>query len=216
MPRNQRKSLMKSLSELSSNKFSDRHPGDIVGTNEWTKERNLKAYLAGGALSNTGLTRNKIYSFQNRGASKNLSTSRVCQAKNEQTIDNILDFIFNNDWQQIGGGEHDKKWVNTHHYPEQIFDTGSIMELSTGETHYFPMASTDTDFAGVAMNYHTLGNGTRFDIIPNKWIHFSDTRRGRRNEKYQEYCKNREKNRMEFSEEEKRMFAKKKPLTTHH
>ena len=77
MPRNQRKSLMKSLSELSSNKFSDRHPGDIVGTNEWTKERNLKAYLAGGALSNTGLTRNKIYSFQNRGASKNLSTSRV-------------------------------------------------------------------------------------------------------------------------------------------
>jgi len=211
MSRYQRKPLMKSAQELPSNPLMDRNPSNIVGTSEWAKKRNLESYLDTGALSHSGLSRNQIYSSRRRKTTKSSGSDK---ARNEELIDDILNFIYKNGWQQIAGGEHDKKWINTRHYPEQIFDTSSIVELTTGETHYFPVASTSEDPVGVAMNYRGLGNGSHFNIVSNKWNHNSEGRRGKRMEKYIEYCKRREKRKMEFSEQERDAFAKKLAITT--
>ena len=59
------------------------------------------------------------------------------------------------------------------------------------------------------MNFQGLGNGKHFSIVPNRWNHFSEGRRGKRTEKYNEYCKRREKRKMEFSVQEREAFAKK-------
>ena len=64
------------------------------------------------------------------------------------------------------------------------------------------------------MNYRGLGNGSHFNIVSNKWNHNSEGRRGKRMEKYIEYCKRREKRKMEFSEQERDAFAKKLAITT--
>ena len=202
MSRYQRKPLMKSAQELPSNPLMDRNPSNIVGTSEWAKKRNLESYLETGKLCHSGLNRNQIYSSHRRKTVK-ITPSGSDKARNEELIDDILDFVYKNGWQQIEGGEHHQKWINTKHYPEKIFDTSSIVELTTGDTHYFPIASTDMDPAGVAMNFRDLGNGTHFGIVPNKWMHFSESRRGKRTEKYNEYYKNREKRKMEFSEHSK-------------
>lgn len=211
MSRYQRKPLMKSAHELPSNPLMDRDPSNIVGTTEWAKKRNLESYLDTGTLSHSGLTRNQIYSSRRRKTTKSSGSDK---SRNEELIDNILNFIYKNGWQQIAGGEHDKKWINTRHYPEQIFDTNSIVELTTGETHYFPVASTDEDPVGVAMNYRGLGNGKHFNIVSNKWNNISEGRRGKRMEKYNEYYKRREKRKMGFSEQERDAFAKKLAITT--
>jgi len=211
MSRYQRKPLMKSAQELPSNPLMDRNPSNIVGTSEWAKKRNLESYLDTGTLSHSGPTRNQIYSSRRRKTTKSSGSDK---ARNEELIDNILNFIYKNGWQQIAGGEHDKKWINTRHYPEQIFDTSSIVELTTGETHYFPVASTSEDPVGVAMNYRGLGNGNHFNIVSNKWNNISEGRRGKRMEKYNEYYKRREKRKMGFSEQERDAFAKKLAITT--
>jgi hypothetical protein len=202
---------MKSAQELPSNPLMDRNPSNIVGTSEWAKKRNLESYLDTGTLSHSGPTRNQIYSSRRRKTTKSSGSDK---ARNEELIDNILNFIYKNGWQQIAGGEHDKKWINTRHYPEQIFDTSSIVELTTGETHYFPVASTSEDPVGVAMNYRGLGNGSHFNIVSNKWNNISEGRRGKRMEKYNEYYKRREKRKMGFSEQERDAFAKKLAITT--
>jgi len=208
MSRYQRKPLMQSAQELPSNPLMDRNPGNIVGTSEWVKKRNFESYLETGKLSHSGLTRNQIYTSQRRKTEK-ITPSGSEKSRNEELIDDILDFVYKNGWQQIEGGEHHQKWINTKYYPEKIFDTSSIVELTTGETHYFPIASTDIDPAGVAMNFRGLGNGSHFSIAENRWIHFSEGRRGKRTEKYNEYCKRREKRKMEFSVQEREAFAKK-------
>lgn len=208
MSRYQRKPLMQSAQELPSNPLMDRNPGNIVGTSEWAKKRNFESYLETGTLGHSGLTRNQIYSSQRRKTVK-IAPSGSEKSRNEELIDNILDFVYKNGWQQIEGGEHHQKWINTKYYPEKIFETSSIVELTTGETHYFPIASTDIDPAGVAMNFRGLGNGSHFSIVPNRWIHLSESRRGKRTEKYNEYCKRREKRKMEFSVQERKAFAKK-------
>jgi hypothetical protein len=199
---------MQSAQELPSNPLMDRNPGNIVGTSEWAKKRNFESYLETGTLGHSGLTRNQIYSSQRRKTVK-IAPSGSEKSRNEELIDNILDFVYKNGWQQIEGGEHHQKWINTKYYPEKIFETSSIVELTTGETHYFPIASTDIDPAGVAMNFRGLGNGSHFSIVPNRWIHLSESRRGKRTEKYNEYCKRREKRKMEFSVQERKAFAKK-------
>jgi len=208
MSRYQRKPLMQSAQELPSNPLMDRNPGNIMGTSEWVKKRNFESYLETGKLSHSGLTRNQIYTSQRRKTEK-ITPSGSEKSRNEELIDDILDFVYKNGWQQIEGGEHHQKWINTKYYPEKIFDTSSIVELTTGETHYFPIASTDMDPAGVAMNFQGLGNGKHFSIVPNRWNHFSEGRRGKRTEKYNEYCKRREKRKMEFSVQEREAFAKK-------
>lgn len=208
MSRYQRKPLMQSAHELPSNPLMDRNPSNIVGTSEWAKKRNLESYLETGKLCHSGLNRNQIYSSHRRKTVK-ITPSGSEKSRNEELIDDILDFVYKNGWQQIEGGEHHQKWINTKHYPEKIFDTSSIVELTTGETHYFPIASTDMDPAGVAMNFQGLGNGKHFSIVPNRWIDFSEGRRGKRTEKYNEYYKRREKRKMEFSVQEREAFAKK-------
>ncbi len=199
MPRYQKNKQVKTAASLTTSNLMERGSANIVGTNEWVARRNLESYLQTGRQSVPGPTRNSIYGTTSRRRKKR-GPSENQIVRNEQLIDNILNFTYKNGWQQIEGGVHDKRWVNTRHYPEKIFNTSSIKEYSTGETHYFPVAGTENDPAGVAFNYHGLGNGQHFYIRPNKWDDLTQTRRGKRRAKYMEYVKRRLKKKAEFEE----------------
>ena len=199
MPRYQKNKQGKTAASLTTSNLMERGSANIVGTNEWVARRNLESYLQTGRQSVPGPTRNSIYGTTSRRRKKR-GPSENQIVRNEQLIDNILNFTYKNGWQQIEGGVHDKRWVNTRHYPEKIFNTSSIKEYSTGETHYFPVAGTENDPAGVAFNYHGLGNGQHFYIRPNKWDDLTQTRRGKRRAKYMEYVKRRLKKKAEFEE----------------
>jgi hypothetical protein len=199
MPRYQNNKQLKTAASLTTSNLMERGSANIVGTNEWVARRNLESYLQTGRQSVPGPTRNSIYGTTSRRRKKR-GPSENQIVRNEQLIDNILNFTYKNGWQQIEGGVHDKRWVNTRHYPEKIFNTSSIKEYSTGETHYFPVAGTENDPAGVAFNYHGLGNGQHFYIRPNKWDDLTQTRRGKRRAKYMEYVKRRLKKKAEFEE----------------
>ncbi len=199
MPRYQKNKQVKTAASLTTSNLMERGSANIVGTNEWVARRNLESYLQTGRQSVPGPTRNSIYGTTSRRRKKR-GPSENQIVRNEQLIDNILNFTYKNGWQQIEGGVHDRRWVNTRHYPEKIFNTSSIKEYSTGETHYFPVAGTENDPAGVAFNYHGLGNGQHFYIRPNKWDDLTQTRRGKRRAKYMEYVKRRLKKKAEFEE----------------
>ena len=199
MPRYQKNKQLKTAASLSTSNIMDRNPVNIVGTTEWAARRNVESYLQTGRQSVPGPTRNSIYGTTSRRRKKR-GPSQDQILRNELLIDDILNFTYKNGWQQIEGGVHDKKWVNTRHYPEKIFNTSSIKEYSTGETHYFPVAGTENDPVGVAFNYHGLGNGQHFYIRPNKWNDLSQTRRGKRRAKYMEYVNRRLKKKAEFEE----------------
>ena len=199
MPRYQKNKQLKTAASLSTSNIMDRNPVNIVGTTEWAARRNVESYLQTGRQSVPGPTRNSIYGTTSRRRKKR-GPSQDQILRNELLIDNILNFTYKDGWQQIEGGVHDKKWVNTRHYPEKIFNTSSIKEYSTGETHYFPVAGTENDPVGVAFNYHGLGNGQHFYIRPNKWNDLSQTRRGKRRAKYMEYVNRRLKKKAEFEE----------------
>ena len=200
MPRYQKNKQVKTAASLTASNLMERDPVNIVGTNEWVARRNLESYLETGKRSVSGPTRNSIYGTTSRRRRKKRGPSQDEILRNELLIDNILNFTYKNGWQQIEGGVHDKKWVNTRHYPEKIFNTSSIKEYSTGETHYFPVAGTENDPVGVAFDYHGLGNGQHFYIRPNKWDDMTQTRRGKRRAKYMEYVKRRLKKKAEFQE----------------
>jgi len=199
MPRYQNNKQLKTAASLTTSNLMERGSANIVGTNEWVARRNLESYLQTGRQSVPGPTRNSIYGTTSRRRKKR-GPSKDQIIRNEQLIDDILNFTYKNGWQQIEGGVHDKRWVNTRHYPEKIFNTSSIKEYSTGETHYFPVAGTENDPVGVAFNYHGLGNGQHFYIRPNKWDDLTQTRRGKRRAKYMEYVKRRLKKKAEFEE----------------
>ena len=199
MPRYQKNKQVKTAASLTTSNLMERGSANIVGTNEWVARRNLESYLQTGRQSVPGPTRNSIYGTTSRRRKKR-GPSENQIVRNEQLIDNILNFTYKNGWQQIEGGVHDKRWVNTRHYPEKIFNTSSIKEYSTGETHYFPVAGTENDPAGVAFNYHGLGNGQHFYIRSNRWDDLSQTRRGKRRANYMEYVKRRLKKKAEFEE----------------
>lgn len=199
MPRYQKNKQVKTAASLTTSNLMERGSANIVGTNEWVARRNLESYLQTGRQSVPGPTRNSIYGTTSRRRKKR-GPSENQIVRNEQLIDNILNFTYKNGWQQIEGGVHDKRWVNTRHYPEKIFNTSSIKEYSTGETHYFPVAGTENDPVGVAFNYHGLGNGQHFYIRSNRWDDLSQTRRGKRRANYMEYVKRRLKKKAEFEE----------------
>ncbi len=133
----------------------------IVGTKEWARFRDPDTNME-------IVSRNKIYSSKN----KNNSSRRLNYAdidKNSNLIDLILNFTYNNDWVQIDGGEHDKKWINSKYYKNKIFNSGKIIELATGETHYFPLSDTFDDQVGITMRYQISNGGLSYTVIPNSW-----------------------------------------------
>ena len=137
-----------------------RESHQIVGTTEWAEVKRRVAILEGRSHTDisTGITRNEL----SRESHKNDGASGVL-------IDKILEFVEFGEWAQIEGGEHDKRWVNTRHYPNRIFDTGRIKEAKTGEIHYFPLAATDDDPKGMAMHYEVAGGGGTYTVEPNIW-----------------------------------------------
>ncbi len=102
-------------------------------------------------------------------------------AANEALIDNINRWVDGNGWQYIEGGDYHGSWVNPR-YPNKIFE-GSSITLPTSyavETAEFPVASNEDDTLGLACHYEVTGAGSQLTISPNKWIHYDNTRRGRK------------------------------------
>jgi len=164
----------------------------IVGSTEWAK-------LHSGDASGEIVTRNSMFgTYKNRARYQNSSRSPESMVRNSAQIDEILDFIHSNGWQQIDGGQYHLKWINNTHYKNKIFESGKIYELATGETHYFPISDAVDDPEGVAMHYMIGGGGLIRTVHPNSWKTLPMTRSGKRRENTEKYRQKRRQIKEEF------------------
>jgi len=141
--------------------LATREPHQIVGTTEWAEVRQRVAILEGRSYTDL--------STGNTTLRKLSQGPHNAEGASEVLIDKILEFVEYGEWAQIEGGEHDKRWINTRHYPNQIFETGQIKEAKTDEIYYFPLAATDDDPKGMAMHYEISAGGGTYTVEPNIW-----------------------------------------------
>jgi hypothetical protein len=161
-----------------------RNPHEIVGTSEWGYAQYLEN------VRQTGVVRD-FAPFTTDSHKSNNDTYTPEQLKAEsELVNNILNFTSDSDWAQIEdknddgvSGENDKKWM-TSKYPDQLFETGKILEHATGETHYFPIANMEDDPLGIAMHYEVSPGGNTYTIMHNGFVPYG-TAKERRFWRYQ-------------------------------
>ena len=151
---------------------------EIVGSAAWARLSGENAEF---------VNRSKVYNAcTTRRSKKQTRKQKATQSeilRNMKKIDEIINFTYANGWQQIEGGRHNNKWINSSKYNDKLFASGKILELGTNETHYFPIGDTFDDIEGIAFNYRLNHSSNTYDIIPNKWQTSLDTRKGRRRQK---------------------------------
>ena len=100
---------------------------------------------------------------------------------NENIIDDINRLLDENGWEYIDGGEYNGGWVNSK-YEYKIFK-GTTCTLPTrngSETMEFPITSHEEDPLGLGFYYMVTNSGTKTSVLPNKWVKYDTTYRGRR------------------------------------
>jgi len=103
------------------------------------------------------------------------------ELNNESLIDDINGWVDGSGWQYIDGGEYDGSWVNPR-YPNRIFvGTSRTLPIRGGisETVEFPVATNEEDPMGLACHFEVSNAGMQSNILPNKWIDYDSTRKGR-------------------------------------
>ena len=163
----------------------------IVGHPDWINAKISESN--DGYIPKSSHNRNTLYKTTKYSADQ-ISTNR-------QLVDKVINYTFDNGWQHIDGGEHNNMWINSSVYPDKIFAYGKIVELSTGEVHYFPVSNNDEDPEGIAMRNIVNPGGKRCTVVTNKWTHMENTRRGRREAKRQMYIDDRNISRDEYERE---------------
>jgi hypothetical protein len=207
MPRRQKPTLADFLSNCARNNLNGRDTNKIVGHQDWVNAKNSELFGNGFKYTTRpSPTRNTLKKKQG------YSEDQI--AYNRKSIDNIINFTLDNNWQQIDGGEFDNRYVNSQVYPDKMFNYGKIVEYSTNELHYFPVSNKEDDPEGIAFHYGVNSGGQYYTIHTNNWTNMEDTRRGRREEKRQMKIDDRLATRYEYEEENKRINLQKKAGNT--
>jgi hypothetical protein len=167
-----------------------RAPDEIVGTPEWGYAQYLENVRRTGVVRDFSPSTMDAYKFKSDSY-----TPEQLKAESE-LVNNILNFTAASDWAQIEdtdedgvSKENDKKWMSPK-YPDQLFETGRILEHATGETHYFPIANMEDDPLGIAMHYEVSPDGTTYTIRHNGFVPYGNAR-DRRFWRYQKKHKER-------------------------
>ena len=172
----------------------ERATHQVVGSGEWGLYQRQQSILEGRETPNyisetptVKQSQKNTVGIQNRNA-KNFKENWTSFQKHKQSqlIDQIVDYTNGNDWSQITGGEHDKKWINPR-YGEKVFDSGRIVEKATGDVIYFPISNLDDDPEGIAMHYRVSADGSSCTIYHNGFIKYGNAR----DRKYWNYMKER-------------------------
>lgn len=158
-----------------------REPHTIVGSKEWlyTKNRgpNYNKEKEQERFFSTFTHEEKVEYF-------NTIPKAFCNAqkvKNGKFINNIIEEIYDNEWQYIEGGQHDGCWVHQA-YPEQIFQGDVVtLECTQGPSDVeFPVSALEDDIHGIAYHCNVNNTGFKKEILPNKWHNYDSTRKGKR------------------------------------
>ena len=167
-----------------------RAPHEIVGTAEWGYAQYLENVRQTGVVRDFAPSTVDAYKFKSGSY-----TPEQLKAESE-LVNNILNFTAASEWAQIEdtdengvSKENDKKWM-TPKYPDQLFETGRVLEHATGETHYFPIANMEDDPLGIAMHYEVSPDGTTYTIRHNGFVPYGNAK-DRRFWRYQENNKKR-------------------------
>ena len=70
------------------------------------------------------------------------------------------------------------------------FKTG-VEFTPSGNVCEFPTSTEEEDILGFAWHNEVVCGGSKKNIGSNKWLHFEDTRKGKRNQKYHKYLDRR-------------------------
>lgn len=112
--------------------------------------------------------------------------TKIDMHKQSALVDQIVNYTNANGWSQISGGEHDKKWVNPA-YPDNIFNTGRIIEEATGDVIYFPISNMEDDPEGLALHYNISADGASYSIYHNGYTAYGNAK----DRKYWNYLRKR-------------------------
>tara|TARA_R110002153_G_scaffold190135_1_gene342891 strand:- start:45 stop:782 length:738 start_codon:yes stop_codon:yes gene_type:complete len=172
-----------------------REPHEIIGSTAWVRVKNktcrINNYNASSAQKHffEGMSHENKMNYINNIPHK---FGNIKFATNIQELDNINFWTDENGWQYIEGGEFSDKWVNPN-YPNMMFNGAKItlsISPTISETTTFPVSSLEDDPKGIALRFARHDNKSIM-VIPNKWTHHDDTRRGRKQRRYGKMCARR-------------------------
>ena len=172
----------------------DRSPHQVVGSAEWGLYQRQQAIMEGRQTPNlisetptVKQSQKNTVGIPNRNKKGFKDTWTSLQKYNQtRLIDQIVNYTNSNEWSQISGGEHDKKWVNPR-YDDNVFETGRIVEKATGDVIYFPISNMEDDPAGIAMHYKISPDGSSYTIYHNGFTAYGNAK----DRKYWKYLKKR-------------------------
>ena len=153
-----------------------RAPHEIVGTQEWLEN---KAYYIP-PEPHAPRARRRARSRARRRARHRARVPAAVLRNNDRLVENIRAHIATHNWQMIEGGEEHGHWINTHKYPDILFEPGQIKHTASARGVLFPLSDGAEDPHGIAFHFQEHPNGL-YDVVTNKWYTLEDdTRRGRR------------------------------------
>ena len=164
------------------------YSGMIVGGDEWMAQKNIEnfthpfdteAYLDRLSLDE------KMATIKAASEVSSKPFEKISQEKrNADLIDDICEKIYDSEWIQIEGGEHDKKWINKQ-YNESVFPTGRVYDIAEKEWFYFPVTDTTNDPLGLGFGFIVSCAGSNYSIESRHWVNeVNNTRRGKRRAKH--------------------------------
>ena len=164
------------------------YSGMVVGGDEWVTQKNIEnftppfdteAYLDRMSLDEKMATIEAASEVSSKPFEK---ISR--EERNTRLIDDICEKIYDSEWIQIEGGEHDKKWINKQ-YNETLFPTGRVFDIVEKEWCNFPVTDTINDPLGLGFGFTVSCAGLNYNVVSGHWVNeVNDTRRGKRRVKH--------------------------------
>ena len=164
------------------------YSGMVVGGDKWLKQKNIEnftppfdteAYLDRMSLDEKMATIEAASEVSSKPFEK---ISR--EERNTRLIDDICEKIYDSEWIQIEGGEHDKKWINKQ-YNETLFPTGRVFDIVEKEWCNFPVTDTINDPLGLGFGFTVSCAGLNYNVVSRHWVNeVNDTRRGKRRAKH--------------------------------
>jgi hypothetical protein len=96
------------------------------------------------------------------------------EIRHEELMENISDWIAQNGWLEIEGGEYNAMWVNPK-YPDNIFPSGNLQRKGKIAGISYPLVPLHDDPKGLGCHIRVSGDGLHYTVCPNNWTSWEQT-----------------------------------------
>ena len=177
------------------------HTKIIVGSNEWTKMKNMSDEVRKFPASEIEYSRDVIPTKFTYSNSDKQSTFKALQRE-----------MMDNGWEGIVGDDNEMYFTHPQ-YPNQVFNKFTYVSPD-GNKYMLPIVNRDDDIKGLGCSIVPSKNVINCTVESNKWLDYYDTRVGKKRARYHEYLNAREEKKLQIQKEEEALKKTKQALSS--